>query len=427
MPPRTGMEVDGDRCGSTRGAEQWPQHRVDDVVDDCYMQRWDRVGSALDAGFPVNATGGRCGASLLHWAACHGHVPIVRRLLAAGAHANICDVFQRTPTLFAACCTCVDGLAALVEAGADVNACDSELQSPLFWAVACSLPCTRYLLSLPQVELYAVNRYNKTAEQHAREFIGSDISRVCGDVVRAEVCVRVGGACVRTRCCRSCNAVCAVTEAKPRFRKRPLQLVTPPPSSTLPSSLPPARPLPFPLACCAIARCQLAPRGGAPFGQRGCRQQWLVEHQGLAQRTPSQRPLSARLVGLSWLPLWLAKDASWQFESPAVSLPLPLLLVSFLPSYCATRRCLPAPRGGAPLGLRGYKQWCARAWRSNHPRAGPQSGTPRPPSHCGMCKVSSLSPRPLPRGTGSAPESTSPPLPSILPRDPALLRTLLLG
>ena len=41
----------------------------------------DAVVAALDAGFPVNARGGHRGSCLLHWTACYGHVPILRRLL----------------------------------------------------------------------------------------------------------------------------------------------------------------------------------------------------------------------------------------------------------------------------------------------------------------------------------------------------------
>ncbi len=185
------MQAARDRC---TGAEQWPLHRVDDIVNACFWEQWDRVLSALDAGFPVNAKGGTCGtcpASLLHWAAWGAHVPVLRRLLAAGAVVDTRDDHQQTPAHYAACRASVGPLAALVEAGADVNAGDYFLESPLFRAVVSSLPCTRYLLTLPQVELSTVNRSGLTAEKLARVSCRFEAA----EAVRAEVRERLVWGC----------------------------------------------------------------------------------------------------------------------------------------------------------------------------------------------------------------------------------------
>jgi hypothetical protein len=113
-------------------ADKWPPHRVDDVLSFAAREQWDCVGSALDAGFPVNAAGTRVADdSLLHLAARHGCMPILRRLLASGAHVDVRGRCQQTPAHYAAICDRVDVLVALVEAGADVNARDSFLGTPL--------------------------------------------------------------------------------------------------------------------------------------------------------------------------------------------------------------------------------------------------------------------------------------------------------
>ena len=111
------------RTDRSKGADKWPPHRVDEVIDYASREQWHRVGSALDAGFPVNATGTKVGAdSLLHSAAFYGCMPILRRLLASGAHVDLRGCFQQTPIHYAATFDCEDVLVALVEAGADVNA-----------------------------------------------------------------------------------------------------------------------------------------------------------------------------------------------------------------------------------------------------------------------------------------------------------------
>ncbi len=164
------------------GAGKWPPLRVDEVLDYASREQWDRVGSALDAGFPKNAVGTRKD-TLLHWAAYCGCMPMLRRLLALGAHVDVRGYCQRSPAYDAAMHDHTDVLKALVEAGADVNARTASLETPLHNAVFFSLPCTRYLLTLPQVDLSATDDNGYTAEQAAR---------ICGrtavaDTVRAEV------------------------------------------------------------------------------------------------------------------------------------------------------------------------------------------------------------------------------------------------
>ncbi len=164
-------------------ADKWPPHRVDNVLSFAAREQWDCVGSALDAGFPVNAAGTSGPKSLLHSAARHGCMPMVRRLLALGAHVDVRGRYQQTPTHYAAICGRVDVLVALVEAGADVNARDRFLDTPLHKAVLYSLPCTRYLLSLPLVDLSTTNRFGKTVEDNAILY-GQPAA---ADAVRAEV------------------------------------------------------------------------------------------------------------------------------------------------------------------------------------------------------------------------------------------------
>jgi hypothetical protein len=167
----------------SKDADEWTPHRVNEVLYYAFREQWDRVGSALDGGFPVNAVGTMDPNSLLHWAAIHGCVPMLRRLLALGAHVDGRGRYQWTPAFYATIYDRAFFLAALVEAGADVNARDSSLYTPLRRAVIGSLPCTRYLLTLPQVDLSATDESGFTAEQAAR---------MCGltataDAVRAEV------------------------------------------------------------------------------------------------------------------------------------------------------------------------------------------------------------------------------------------------
>jgi hypothetical protein len=164
---------------------EWPQHRIDSVFGNGLRQLWDRVAQALDEGYPVNARAGHMGFTLLHRAASYGHMPTLLRLLTAGADVDVRDNNGKSPMHFAAICFSTLTLAALVKAGADGNARDSNLESPLFFAVAGSLPCTYYLLSLPQVEVAATNEDGETAESRARAV------RCFGaaDAVRTEVCV----------------------------------------------------------------------------------------------------------------------------------------------------------------------------------------------------------------------------------------------
>ncbi len=176
------QEMENTTSGS-KGANMWRLHRVDKVLDYATREQWDYVGSALDAGFPVNAAGTKDPNSLLHWAAIHGCVPMVRRLLELGAHVDDRGTFQQTPAYAAALSDRVDALVVLVEAGADVNARTESLATPLHRAVFRSLPCTRYLLSLPQVDLFATDENGYTAE-HAARMYGRTAT---ADAVRAEV------------------------------------------------------------------------------------------------------------------------------------------------------------------------------------------------------------------------------------------------
>jgi hypothetical protein len=73
----------------------------------------------------------------------------------------------------------------LVEAGADVNARDSFLETPLHAAAKYSLPCTRYLLTLPQVDLSATDENGYTAEYAVRNFGKSAAADAVRAVVRA--------------------------------------------------------------------------------------------------------------------------------------------------------------------------------------------------------------------------------------------------
>ncbi len=106
-----------------------------------------------------------------------------RRLLAAGAHVNARDRAGATPAHYAAVCDHADSLVALVEAGADVNTRDNRLQTVLFWAVT-SLPCTCYLLTRPEMDLFVKNVRGETADEAAEDIWLFDAARAIWAEVR---------------------------------------------------------------------------------------------------------------------------------------------------------------------------------------------------------------------------------------------------
>jgi len=70
-------------------------------------------------------------------AAFNGHVPVMRRLLAAGADISRCDTAGRTALMFAATGDDPEAVSLLLEKGADVNRCDrGEGWTALMWAAA---------------------------------------------------------------------------------------------------------------------------------------------------------------------------------------------------------------------------------------------------------------------------------------------------
>ncbi len=165
------------------GVGPWTKGRVDAVMEAAREQRWDVVAAALDAGgFPVDNKDDDIGWALLHWAACHGHVSTVARLLAVGADVNVRNGYDSTPAHVAASYDHVEALAAMVVGGADVNACDEVGFTPLFRARD-SLLCTRYLLALPQVDVAAVSDRGSTAEKYAQTTGRVEVA----DAIRAEV------------------------------------------------------------------------------------------------------------------------------------------------------------------------------------------------------------------------------------------------
>jgi hypothetical protein len=130
-------------------------------------------------------------------------VPMVRRLLASGAHVDVRGANQWTPAHQAAMHARADGLVALVEAGADVNARDSFLYTPLHLAALRSLPCTRYLLTLPQVDLSAPAKGGHTAEYTARMYGDPAVAGAVRAVVR-----------VASWRCGDCSDLCSLATAR---------------------------------------------------------------------------------------------------------------------------------------------------------------------------------------------------------------------
>ena len=168
---------------AAEAGEVWAHDRVDAVVVASRERQWDEVRAALDAGFPVNAAGAD-GRTLAHWAAWYGHLPTLTRLLALGADPDLRDFWEKTPMHYAVMNGRVKAVQALVAAGADVNALNGYCRTPLMVAAFHGqLPVARYLLSLPQTDLLAINLRGQTAELVAAQW-GSDDVRVA---IRREV------------------------------------------------------------------------------------------------------------------------------------------------------------------------------------------------------------------------------------------------
>lgn len=75
------------------------------------------------------------GMTPLHYAARHGHVPVAKQLVAAGAEVNAREANQITPLLMAISNNNVAAAHYLLEAGGDVNAMDWYGRTPLWEAV----------------------------------------------------------------------------------------------------------------------------------------------------------------------------------------------------------------------------------------------------------------------------------------------------
>jgi hypothetical protein len=173
---------------------EWTQDDVDRVVTDASIQDWDAAVAALDASFPVNAQkspGAFGGRTLLHCAAVGGHMPLLSRLLAAGADVNIREGDGCTALHLAGMYGRARAVVALVQAGADVNVASKAGCTPIFYAVD-HPQCMAYLLGLPQVDLAAVDLESNTVEEVCMQWSRFEAARV----IRAEVgdrCVGDGG------------------------------------------------------------------------------------------------------------------------------------------------------------------------------------------------------------------------------------------
>ena len=88
----------------------------------------------LDSGADVNAAKSADGTTALHWAAHHGQLPLVQRLLRAGANANVRNDYGSTPMQEAAIRGDAALLAALLKGGAHVESPNDEGETALMTA-----------------------------------------------------------------------------------------------------------------------------------------------------------------------------------------------------------------------------------------------------------------------------------------------------
>lgn len=159
---------------------------IDAVIFQAHNAQWDSVVGALAAGFQVNSVCSVTGATLLHFAAWHGHLPMVRELLGAGADPNARSKTGATPVWRAARYGTAAALRELVEAGGDVNAADENGSTPLVTLVRNNVGDAAerllVLLAAPTLDLHATSS-GKSAVQWAREAGHHHLA----DLVQAEV------------------------------------------------------------------------------------------------------------------------------------------------------------------------------------------------------------------------------------------------
>jgi hypothetical protein len=168
-------------AATTPAVDPFNHTAIDAVIFQAHNAQWDSVVGALAAGFQVNSvcsvTARGLGATLLHFgdfAACqwHGHLPMVRELLGAGADPNARSKTGATSVWRAARYGTAAALRELVEAGGDVNAADENGSTPLVTLVRNNVGDAAerllVLLAAPSLDLHATSS-GKSAVQWARE------------------------------------------------------------------------------------------------------------------------------------------------------------------------------------------------------------------------------------------------------------------